>query len=164
MPSKILHWTTPILKDRFDSMSKRPMLFQRCKAWKRSSLASLAVCVCLILFPACGKRETRVEAGIRDQVLHKGNGTEPQDIDPHTTTGDVEHAIMMAVLEGLVAEAPDDLHPVPGVAERWDISSDRTVYTFHLRTNALWSDGGPVTAHDFVNSFERILSPQLAAE
>lgn len=116
-----------------------------------------------VLF-GCGKRETRVEAGIRDQVLHKGNGSEPQDLDPHTVSGNVEHFILMALLEGLVTEDPKDLHPVPGVAERWDISPEGTIYTFHLRTNALWSNGDPVTAMDFVNSYERILLPELAAE
>ena len=112
----------------------------------------------------CGRRETRVEHGDREQILHLANRTEPQDLDPHIVTGVPEHYILMSLLEGLVAEDPQDLHPVPGVAERWDVSPEQTVYTFHLRRNARWSNGDPVTANDFVRSYRRILAPTLAAQ
>ncbi len=110
------------------------------------------------------KRETRVDIGNGDQILHKGNGTEPTDLDPHIVTGVTEHHTIMALLEGLVTEDPVDLHPVPGVAERWDISPDGLVYTFHLRKDAKWSNGEPVTARDFWESYKRILTPSLAAQ
>lgn len=71
---------------------------------------------------------------------------------------------MLSLLEGLVSPDPVDLHPIPGAAEKWDISPDRTVYTFHLRTNALWSNGDPVTAQDFYESYKRILTPSLGSE
>lgn len=118
----------------------------------------------MLLTCACGKRETRVSAGIRDQILHAGNGTEPQDLDPHVTTGEPEHKVLMAIIEGLVTEDPKDLSPRPGMAETWDKSPNGTIYTFHLRKNAVWSNGDPVTAHDFIKSFERMLSPALSAE
>jgi oligopeptide transport system substrate-binding protein len=57
-----------------------------------------------------------------------------------------------------------DGHPVPGAAESWEISPDATVYTFHLRKNAVWSNGDPVTAHDFVDAYQRILTPSLGSE
>jgi oligopeptide transport system substrate-binding protein len=57
-----------------------------------------------------------------------------------------------------------DLHPVPGVAARWDISPDQLTYTFHLRPEAKWTDGQPVTAQDFVDSWRRVLTPSLGAE
>jgi oligopeptide transport system substrate-binding protein len=123
----------------------------------------LGVVATLSLLPGC-KRQTLVEAGDREQILHIGNGTEPQDIDPDIVTGVQEYHIMMSLFEGLVSEDPVDLHPVPGVAESWDISPDRKVYTFHLRNNAKWSNGDPVTAQDFVNGFKRILSPTMGAE
>ncbi len=63
-----------------------------------------------------------------------------------------------------MAQNPVDLSPEPGVAERWDISGDGLIYTFHLRADARWSNGEPVTAHDFVASYRRILTPGLAAE
>jgi oligopeptide transport system substrate-binding protein len=140
------------------------MQFELSRLSRRRFLHGVGALTTLSLLPGCGKRETRVDAGIRDQVLHVGNGTEPQDLDPHTITGDIEHSIVMSLIEGLITEAPDDLHPVPGVAETWDISPDGTIYTFHFRHNARWSNGEPVTAQDFAGSFERMLLPELAAE
>jgi oligopeptide transport system substrate-binding protein len=118
----------------------------------------------LILHAGCGRRETRVEFGNREQILFKGNGTEPAELDPQIVTGVTEHHTIMALLEGLVTEDPVDLHPVPGVAERWDISAEGRVYTFHLRKDAKWSNGDPVTAQDFLESYKRILTPSLASE
>jgi oligopeptide transport system substrate-binding protein len=120
---------------------------------------------CLMLFlTGCGRPETRVEWGNREQVFLKGNGTEPKELDPHVATGVTEHHIIMSLLEGLVAEDPVDLHPVPGVAESWDISADGKIYTFHLRENAKWSNGERVIAQDFLETYRRILTPSLAAE
>ncbi len=72
--------------------------------------------------------------------------------------------ILAALFEGLVAEDPRDLHPVPGVAERWDVSADGRIYTFHLRPEAKWSNGERVTAQDFADSYRRILSPGMASD
>lgn len=120
---------------------------------------ALVVAVC-----SCGKPESNVEKGNRLRVLHKGNGQEPQDLDPQIVNGLSAGNIIAALFEGLVAEDPHDLHPVPGVAERWDISADGTVYTFHLRPDASWSNGERVLARDFVQSYRRILSPALASD
>jgi len=127
--------------------------------FSKSTLALALGLVC----SACGRRETPVEAGNRLQVLHLGNSSEPQDLDPHIVTGVTEHNIIAALLEGLVAEDPVSLKPVPGTAGSWDISADARVYTFHLRENAKWSNGDPVTAQDFRFSFQRILSPRLGS-
>jgi oligopeptide transport system substrate-binding protein len=97
-------------------------------------------------------------------VFRIGNGAEPQDLDSQAVTGVPEHKIIMALFEGLVDEDPKDLHPVPGLAESWDISDDRCVYTFHLRANLKWSNGDPITADDYVQSYKRILTPSFAAE
>ncbi|MDO8538944.1 MAG: peptide ABC transporter substrate-binding protein [Opitutaceae bacterium] len=98
------------------------------------------------------------------QIWHVGNGTEPQDLDPQAITGVPEHKLMMALFEGLASEDPKDLHPVPGLAEKWEISPDGRVYTFHLRPNGKWSDGSPITAADCVQSYRRILTPNFASE
>jgi oligopeptide transport system substrate-binding protein len=111
----------------------------------------------------CGRRETRVAAGTHDQVLHLGNGAEPKDLDPNTQTAAIEYTIMSALFEGLVVIAGDGETILPGVAERWDISTDRLVYTFHLRSDARWSDGSPVTADDFLFSFRRVFTPSIAS-
>ncbi len=128
-------------------------------------LYSLSIILFFSVFiTGCKNRTTNVEAGIRDQILHLGNGTEPQDLDPHTVTGVPEHHILMALFEGLVTPDPVDLHPVPGVAKNWDISEDGLLYTFHLNKNAKWSNGDPVTAEDFRLSYKRMLTPSLASE
>jgi oligopeptide transport system substrate-binding protein len=119
----------------------------------------LALCL-----SACGKRETLVERGNREQILHRGVGPEIGELDPHLASGNTEYNILTALLEGLVAEDPVDLKPVPGVAESWNPSTDGLTYTFHLRADAKWSDGSPVTAADFVASYRRILTPTLAAQ
>lgn len=96
--------------------------------------------------------------------MHLGNGTEPQDLDPQIVTGVPENKIINALFEGLVAEGPSGSDTIGGVAERWDISPDGLLYTFHLRPAAKWSNGDPVTATDFVRSYQRILTPSLASE
>jgi oligopeptide transport system substrate-binding protein len=125
---------------------------------------ALAFLFAAALLCGCGRRETRVEHGNREQILHLNNGSEPQNLDPHVVIGVPEHHLIMALLEGLVTEDPHGVRPQPGTAERWDISADLTVYTFHLRHDARWSNGDPVTAHDFVRSYRRALTPTLASE
>ena len=121
------------------------------------------VCFALVL-SSCHRPESNVEKGDREQILHKGNGQEVQDLDPQIVNGVGEYNVISALLEGLVSEDPHDLHPIPGVAERWDISADGKTYTFHLRQDAKWSNGDRVTAGDFVASYHRILAPGLAAD
>jgi len=71
--------------------------------------------------------------------------------------------IAVALFEGLTASDEKTGQPVPAVAERWDISPDGLVYTFHLRPTAKWSNGDRVTARDFAFSIQRILSPALGS-
>jgi len=111
----------------------------------------------------CSRRETPVEAGNRAQILHQGIATEPQDLDPHMLQFQSHFNPLMAVYEGLVGYDPRDLQPTPGVAASWEISPDGLAYTFHLRADARWSNGDAVTAHDFVFSARRILSPALGS-
>ncbi|RRJ94412.1 peptide ABC transporter substrate-binding protein [Opitutaceae bacterium TAV4] len=103
-------------------------------------------------------------AAPKSKILHFGNGTEPQDIDPAVTTGVPEARIINALFEGLVSYAPSGSGVAPGVASRWETSADGLEWTFHLRPDARWSDGAPVTAHDFVRSFQRTLSPSFGSE
>lgn len=92
------------------------------------------------------------------------NGTEVQTLDPATVTGVPEGRAIRMVYEGLLVSHPETLEPLPGMAERWEVSEDRLTYTFRLRQNALWSNGDTVDADDFLWSFERFLDPRTAAE
>jgi oligopeptide transport system substrate-binding protein len=121
------------------------------------------VLVSLVALTACGN-DHRVEDGDRQGVLHFGNSTEPQGIDPQTTTGVPEHHILQALFEGLVAKDPATLKPTPGVADKWDVSEDGRIYRFHIRENARWSNGEPITAEDFRWSWWRVLQPALGSE
>jgi len=91
------------------------------------------------------------------------NETEPESLDPAIAIGRPEHRLITALFEGLVTYDQRTLAPQPGVAERWELSDDRLQYTFHLRDSARWSDGRPVTAHDFAWSFRRLLDPLALA-
>ena len=92
------------------------------------------------------------------------NNTEVESLDPAVVTGQPEGRILWSIYEGLVSLGPKDRKPLPGVAERWEISEDQLTYTFHLRRDATWSNGDPVTAHDFVYSMRRFLDPMTLAE
>lgn len=104
--------------------------------------------------------ETTTPAGME---LKFNNGAEPKTIDPGIMEGVPEFRIAMQIYEGLTAYNPQDLSPLPGTAESWEVSPDGLVYTFHLRTNAVWSDNTPVNAETFKYSWLRVLKPETAS-
>jgi oligopeptide transport system substrate-binding protein len=91
------------------------------------------------------------------------NPGEVASLDPAAVTGVAEMKVLRFLYEGLVIKDPRTLEPLPGVAESWEIAPDGLVYTFHLRADARWSNGEPVTAQDFEFSFQRLLDPRTAA-
>lgn len=91
-------------------------------------------------------------------VLERGNGAEPDTLDPQKATGSWENNIIGDMIVGLTTESADGT-PIPGVAESWTTSADGLVWTFRLRADAVWSDGVPVTAGDFVFAAQRINDP-----
>ena len=127
-------------------------------------LTFLTACVVVLLAGGCGKRETLTAIGDRTQELRLNNEGEPPSLDPAVATGTIEHAIMCSLYEGLVTPDAKDLSLHPGAAEKWEISPDGKVYTFHLRKNGRWSNGQPVTARDFVASYHRMLLPSMASQ
>ena len=94
--------------------------------------------------------------------LHIGNGGEPLTLDPHRYNLRLEQTILGDLFEGLTTVDAEG-RIVPGAAERWETSDDGLIWTFYLRGGARWSDGKPVTAHDFVFSLRRLLDPATAA-
>ncbi len=95
----------------------------------------------------------------RALVLEGGESTNPRNYDPATTYGSGDKL----VFSGLVSFDPQ-LHLTPDLTESWDVSSDGRTYTFHLRTNAKFHNGKPVTAQDVIYSWERAASPALGSD
>lgn len=108
---------------------------------------------------AGNKNANQAEQGV---VLHRGNGAEPNTLDPHQANGTWENNIIGDMLMGLFTEGPDG-KPIYGAAIDHKISKDGLTHTFILRDDAVWSDGVPVTADDFVFAWRRILNPETAA-
>ena len=112
--------------------------------------------------PQVAKAETAME---RDKPV---GGTmtrlfrDPPTLDPHKTSDTTSAFIIGEVFSGLVT-LNTDLQIVPDIAERWDISGDGLVYTFHLLPDATFADGKPITAQDFVYSLNRAADPELAS-
>lgn len=118
----------------------------------------------LVLATSGCRKETKVEVATRDKILLLGNGGEPKALDPHIVSSVGDSNILRALFEGLVTYHPsNDMLSEPGVAERWEPNSDYSEWRFFLRKNARWSNGDPVTAHDFVYAYHRILHPEMAA-
>ncbi|MDD5200457.1 MAG: peptide ABC transporter substrate-binding protein [Terrimicrobiaceae bacterium] len=108
-----------------------------------------------LLLSGCDRKDGRAD-------LVFINGAEPESLDPAVITGQPEGRVVSALFEGLTRF---DRHAraVPGTADSWTISPDGRTYTFHLRADAKWSDGAPVMAGDFVDSWRRVLTPATAA-
>jgi len=92
------------------------------------------------------------------------NGAEPESLDPEIITGQPEMRIVEGLFEGLMRLDPKTARAIPGLAERYELSPDGKVYTFHLRTNLVWSTGEPIRAEDVVYSWHRALNPDTASE
>jgi oligopeptide transport system substrate-binding protein len=92
------------------------------------------------------------------------NGNEPESLDPHIVTGVSELRLVKSLFDGLIKLEPTNAAPVPALAASWDISPDGRVYTFHLRPNAVWSTGEPITTDDVMYSWFRALSPATAGD
>ncbi|MDO8544320.1 MAG: peptide ABC transporter substrate-binding protein [Opitutaceae bacterium] len=117
-----------------------------------------------LFMAACGRRELPATAGVRTQTLLLGNGAEPADLDPHVVTAYSDQNVLMALFEGLTVLDEQTSQPVAAAAERWEASADRLTWTFHLRPGLKWSDGTPLAAADFVQSWRRLLTPAIGAE
>jgi oligopeptide transport system substrate-binding protein len=116
---------------------------------------SLAVLI-LAFAAACGRLPDRAD-------LVFINGAEPEPLDPPLITAQATGRVAYAVFEGLTHFNPEGIAQ-PGVAEKWELSPDGLVYTFHLRRDSRWSTGDPVTAHDFKYAWSRALMPATASE
>jgi oligopeptide transport system substrate-binding protein len=116
--------------------------------------AALAALVTPTLLPS---------AAAEPVVLERGNGAEPDTLDPQKATGSWENNIIGDMIVGLMTDDAEG-NPIPGMAESYTVSPDGLVWTFKLRADAVWSDGVPVTAEDFVFAFQRINDPATGGQ
>ncbi|MBR9824828.1 MAG: peptide ABC transporter substrate-binding protein [Alphaproteobacteria bacterium] len=122
-------------------------------------LTSALLSVSVLALAACGGG---APSGDDTVVLYRGNNAEPLSLDPHKASGTWENNIIGDMFIGLFTESAEG-EPVPGMAESWEVSEDGLTWTFTLR-EASWSDGEPVTAHDFVFAWQRIATPETGAQ
>ncbi|VBB05241.1 Hypothetical protein LUCI_0448 [Lucifera butyrica] len=126
--------------------------------WKKGMALLLIIALSGFLAAGCGS-----SAGTKEQALRIEVGGEPESLDPAKVTGVPESNYQLALFEGLTALNDKDM-PVPAAAEKWEISPDGLKYIFHIRPNAKWSNGDPVTAQDFEFAWKRLLNPATAAQ
>ena len=121
---------------------------------KKGFYLLLCACVLLTTFTGCGKKS--------GQAIQYNLAQEPVTLDPQIAGDPYAKTVIMALYEGLT-RLDENNRAAPGVAMRWESDSDFTSFTFYLRTDALWSDETPVTAHDFVYAFTRAVDPKTAS-
>jgi oligopeptide transport system substrate-binding protein len=107
--------------------------------------------------------KVKVEEKKVPQVITFNLGADPKTIDPALNAAVDGSTVIANAFEGLMRVDEKDM-PIPGVAEKYEISPDGLKYTFHLRKEAVWSDGQPVKAGDFEYAWKRALNPDTAAE
>ena len=95
-------------------------------------------------------------------ILLRGNGPEPDSLDPQKARSVEAHVVLRDLYECLTSLAKD-ASTAPGVAKSWEASPDGLTYTFHLRDNALWSNGDRVTGDDFVFALRRLVDLTTAS-
>ena len=98
-----------------------------------------------------------------EKTLHRGNGAEPDTLDPHLATGHWEGSIINDIFIGLFTKGIDG-SSIKGSVRSYTKSEDGLTYTFTLRQDHYWSDGVNVTAEDYVNGFRRVLDPLTASQ
>lgn len=116
----------------------------------------------LLLLSACAPSGSQFGLSRVDEpanVLVFNNATEPEFLDPTQVTGHPDGRIASELFDGLTEYDPKDLSPRPNHALSWDMHADGKGYTFHLRDDAVWTDGERVTTADYLWSWERVLNP-----
>lgn len=133
---------------------------------KRILAALLSAAMAVTLLAGCSTPKSddggsEGEGGSGEKVFRYATRTEPTSLDPQKGNCIPDNELQHAVTESLVRNTGGEI--TPGVAESWEVSDDGLVYTFHLREDAKWSDGEPITADDFVYGWQRLLDPETGA-
>lgn len=89
--------------------------------------------------------------------------TPVESLDPQVATDGTSFEVIADYTDGLMQMDADGA-PIPAIAESYELSEDGLTYTFKLREDAVWSNGTPVTASDFVFAWQRAVDPELLSE
>ena len=119
----------------------------------------LVLSICVIAASACTKNPG---ANHPKDTLRLAINDEPPTLDPVLVEDTSSARPVLDLFAGLV-DFDQSNRPIPGMATKWDISTDGKTYTFHLRHDLKFSDGSPITAADFVYSWQRMAEPKTAA-
>ncbi len=130
------------------------------RGWLPGLCASITLCV-----GACADRDAPSPGmtARADATLVRGNGPEPDSLDPHRARTVESHNILRDLFECLTRLGPDAA-PLPAAAQSWSVSDDGLVYEFKLRPGLAWSSGEPLTAADFVAGLQRLVDPATASQ
>jgi len=113
---------------------------------------------------ACGHRDAAKNAAGESLVeLRRGNGPDPDSLDPHKARAMESMVVLRDLFEGLT-RLDHDAAPIPGQAMSWSVSDDGLVYTFKLRPNLQWSNGDTLVAEDFAAGLRRLVDPLTASQ
>jgi len=130
---------------------------------------TLAALLCAGLF-ACGRAPAPQGSSSEDKpgtteprILRRGNGPEPDSLDPQRARTDSSLNVIRDLFEGLTAVGGDG-RPVPAAAESWTVSPDGREYRFRLREGLRWSNGDLLVAQDFVGGMQRLVDPETASQ
>jgi oligopeptide transport system substrate-binding protein len=126
---------------------------------RRKLIASASVSLALA---ACGNRET-AEGRAGTAILLRGNGPDPDSLDPHRARSTEAMTVLRDLFECLT-RLDAKAAPIPAAAESWTVSEDGRTYAFRLRPQLRWSNGDPVVAEDFVAGLRRLVDPATASE
>ena len=138
---------------------------------RRARLSALAALFGVLLLDGCGRTPMQAPAqgapatpsSALNHELLRGNGAEPDSLDPQKARTISAQTILRDLYECLTS-LDKDASVAPGVAREWNVTPDGLAYTFHLRPEARWSNGDPVTAEDFVASLRRLVDPATASQ
>ena len=123
------------------------------------SCASLALALA-----GCGHRDGAKNAAGQTVVeLRRGNGPDPDSLDPHKARAMESMVVLRDLFEGLT-RLDHNAAPIPGAAASWTVSDDGLVYTFKLRPKLQWSNGDPLVAEDFAAGLRRLVDPLTASQ
>jgi oligopeptide transport system substrate-binding protein len=133
------------------------------RAWRATT-----VVVLILGLAACGGGDGKPQPAAKAPVttattlLTRGNGPEPDTLDPQKARTDGAFNILRDAFEGLTAVGPDGA-AVPAAADAWTVSSDGCEYRFHLREGLRWSNGDALVAGDYVAGMRRLVDPATAS-